>query len=132
MGAVMTLEGEANMRRTSSATVSHWLMPLALLIGAAPARAGDDFVGTWAYDLTQCKAAQDTADAPMIVTKSGYDQHETHCTFKSVEGTGPDWKVKAECTVEGDTQALDLALTVSGDTLTVGDEGGTRDLLRCK
>ena len=93
---------------------------------------GDDFVGTWTYDLTQCKAPQDASEAPMVVTKGGYDQHETHCTFKSVEGTGPDWKVKAECTVEGDTQALDMTLTVSGDTLTVADDNGTRDLLRCK
>jgi hypothetical protein len=120
------------MRPTSPVAVSRWLALLALLIAAVPARAGDDYAGTWAYDLTQCKAAQDTSDAPMIITKGGYDQHETHCAFKSVEGAGPDWKVKADCTVEGDSQLVDLSLTVSGDTLTVGDEGGTRDLLRCK
>ncbi len=90
------------------------------------------FVGTWADDPTQCKTGQDEPGAPMIFTKLSYDQHETHCKFKSVDGRGDEWKVAAECSVEGDSQAAEFALTVSGDTMTMTDEAGGRDLLRCK
>lgn len=99
---------------------------------AVPALAEDPaFVGTWSGDLEQCKAPQDKQGAPMIVTKDRYDQHEAHCEFKSVEGAAPEWKIKADCTVEGSAQPLEFAFTVSGDTLTITDDTGTQDLLKC-
>jgi hypothetical protein len=33
--------------------------------------------------------------------------------------------------VEGDSQSIDVSLTVSGDTLTLTEDGSARDLLRC-
>jgi hypothetical protein len=99
---------------------------------AAPAQAEDPaYVGTWSGDLEQCKAPQDKQGAPMIIAKDRYDQHEAHCEFKSVEGAAPEWKIKADCTVEGSTQAMEFAFTVSGDTLTITDDTGTQDLLKC-
>lgn len=107
---------------------------LLIALGAmAPVRAADAaYVGTWASDLAQCKVGQDRQEAPLVLSKDGYDQHETHCKFTSVEGADGDWKVKSNCTVEGDAQPYDFTLTVSGDTLTVTDEAGSRDLLRCR
>ncbi len=105
----------------------------AALIAGGPVRAGEPaFVGTWASDLAQCKVPQDRQEAPLVLSKDGYDQYETHCAFTSVEGSGAEWKVTSDCTVEGSTQSYDFTLTVSGDTLTVTDETGSRDLLLCK
>ena len=43
-----------------------------------------------------------------------------------------EWKIVAECTVEGGAMPYDFGLTLSGDTLTFTDSGGPRDFLRCK
>lgn len=101
-------------------------------LAAFPAHAADPaYVGTWASDLAQCGVAQDRPEAPLVISKDGYDQHETHCRFTSVEGEDGDWRVTSVCTVEGSTQPYDFTLTVSGATLTVTDETGSRDLLSC-
>lgn len=116
-------------------TTSKTVLPLALLCLAlaGPARAADPaYVGTWASDLAQCKVGQDRQEAPLVITKNGYDQHETHCRFKSAEGEDQQWKIKADCTVEGSEAPYDFTFTVSGDTLTMTDENGSNDLLRCK
>ena len=73
-----------------------------------------------------------TQNAPLVIAKDRYDQHESHCTFKSVEGKDSDWKIASDCTVEGSAMPYDFTLTVSGDTLTFTDSGGARDFLRCK
>jgi len=104
----------------------------AALPGAA-ARADDaPYVGTWSLDPANCKAAQETQDAPLVIAKDRYDQHEVHCTFKSISAKDGDYKVAGDCMVEGNAQAYDFTLTVSGDTLTFTDEAGARDFLRCK
>jgi hypothetical protein len=103
----------------------------ALSFIASQAMAEATYVGTWATDLAQCKVEQDRQEAPLILSKGGYDQHETHCTFKSIDGANGEWKIKSDCTVEGSAEPYDFTLTVSGDTLTVTDEAGARDLLRC-
>lgn len=90
------------------------------------------FAGTWAEDLTTCKLPQEDQNAPMILSKSGYDQHEAHCKFKKLEGKGGEWKADADCSVEGDSQSTSFTFSVSGDTLTIGEDGSTRDYLRCK
>lgn len=96
-----------------------------------PARAAD-FAGTWAADLATCKAAQDRPDAPLVLTSKGYDQHEAHCTFEGLKSIGPgEWSGKAGCSVEGDTQSFPVELTLSGDILTLTEDGAARDLLRC-
>ncbi|MGE3229476.1 MAG: hypothetical protein AB7J30_08565 [Hyphomicrobium sp.] len=107
----------------------------ACVLTIVSARAGDSdpaYAGTWAADLAQCKVGQERQEAPLVLTRDGYDQFETHCTFKSVDG-GADgtWKVGSECTIEGSNEPYHFTLTVSGDTLTVGDDAGTRDLLKC-
>jgi hypothetical protein len=105
----------------------------ATLVASVAAHAGDPaFVGTWASDLAQCKVGQDRQEAPLVLSKDGYDQHETHCKFKSVDGADGEWKVTSDCTIEGSAEPYDFTLTVSGDTLTVTDEAGSRDLLACK
>lgn len=116
-------------------------MPIALarhlailiaVVAAVPARAGDaPYVGTWALNIANCRAAQDSQDAPLVIAKDRYDQHEVHCTLSVTEKDG-DYKVAGDCTVEGNAQSYDFTLTVSGDTLTFTDEAGARDFLRCK
>lgn len=104
-----------------------------LAAASAPARAETpSYVGTWASDIAQCKVEQDRAEAPLVMKEKRFDQHETHCTFKSISGENGDWKVKADCQIEGSAEPYDFMLTVSGDTLTVTDDTGSRDLLRCR
>lgn len=103
---------------------------------AVSAYAGDEapgYVGTWASDLAQCKTPQERQEAPLVLSKDGYDQYETHCKFKSVDG-GADgtWKISSDCTIEGSSEPYDFTLTVSGDTLTLADDTGQRDLLKCQ
>lgn len=123
--------------RTHTARVSSLLVAAAIGVSTAalgvPARADDAaYVGTWSLDPANCQTGQESENAPLIIAKDRYDQHESHCTFKSVAGNGSDSKIAAECTAQGDALSYDFTLTVSGDTLTFTDSGGARDFLRCK
>lgn len=97
----------------------------------AAAAGGPAYVGTWAADASQCAVPQEQQTAPMIVTEAGFDQHEVHCSFKSVTPDGDAWKMSAECQVEGDPQPHDFSFAVSGATLTITDEDGTNQMQRC-
>jgi hypothetical protein len=104
---------------------------LAVAIVAGPAMAAD-YTGTWAADLANCKTPQEEADAPLVLTSKGYDQHEIHCKFEALKSSGAgEWSSMAACSVEGDSQTVDTKLTVSGETLTLTEDGVSRDLLRC-
>lgn len=118
---------------TKRTTCSLVFAALAAVTASGPARANDPaYVGTWASDLAQCKVAQERQEAPLVLSKDGYDQYETHCKFKSVEPADDAWTVKSDCIVEGSAEPYDFTLIVSGDTLTVTDEAGSRDLLMCR
>lgn len=97
----------------------------------APAASGAAYVGTWSADASQCAVPQDQQNAPMVVTEAGFDQHEVHCTFKSVTPDGDAWKMSAECAVEGDAQAHDFSFAVAGNALSITDEDGTNQMTRC-
>ena len=106
---------------------------IAALLSAGAARADDPpFVGKWSLDPNYCSTGQEDQNAPLVIAKDRYDQHESHCTFKSVEGKDSDWKITSDCTAEGSAMPYDFTLTVSGDTLTFTDSGGARDFLSCK
>lgn len=104
----------------------------AVSVATASAADAPPFIGTWSLDPADCSAGQESENAPLVITKERYDQHESHCAFKSVENENGDWKIAADCTVEGSSIPYDFTLTVSGDTLTFADTGGPRDFLRCK
>lgn len=107
------------------------LAGFAVAFMALPAAAAD-YTGTWAADLANCKNPQDSSNAPLVLSSKGYDQHEAHCKFSGLMPAGAgEWTGKAACAVEGDSQSFDVKLTVSGDTLTLTENGEGRDLLRC-
>jgi hypothetical protein len=121
------------MRRPATHSHKYVALIAAATALALPARADDaPYVGTWALDIANCKTPQDSQDAPLVIAKDRYDQHEVHCTFKSVDAKESDYRVAGDCIVEGNAQSYDFTLTVSGDTLTFTDEAGARDFLRCK
>jgi hypothetical protein len=94
---------------------------------------GSAYAGTWAPKRAQCRLAQDKPDAPLVLTRDGYDQHETHCKFGSVRAHGKDtWRVRAKCSVQGDAQNHTFTLVVAGASLTIRDERGARILRRCR
>jgi hypothetical protein len=108
-------------------------MACAVAGAVAPAAAKTPaYVGTWAAETSACRKGQEDRNAPLIMKRTGYDQHETHCKFSSVRALGAGWQVKAKCQVEGDTQDSDLTLKVKGKELTMRDDAGTRTLQRCK
>ena len=91
---------------------------------AAPVAAQSPaYVGTWAVKASQCGLGQDKQDAPMVMTRRGYDRHESHCRFTSVRPQGAGWRVQASCTVEGDRQKHAFTLSVAGDRLTLREDG---------
>ena len=101
----------------------------ALTLGTSAALAGQPaYVGTWGKNAAQCKNGQDTSDAPMLITRQGYDSHEAHCTFSSIKKSGSTWAMQTKCSVQGDQQVGKMTLSVSGKTLTVD---GTWKLKRC-
>ncbi|MFA5901432.1 MAG: hypothetical protein WC829_20205 [Hyphomicrobium sp.] len=103
------------------------------IVSVAPAVAGDPaFVGTWSLDPANCGAGQESENAPLVIAKDRYDQHESHCSFKSVAGGDGEWKIASQCSIEGSPTDYDFSLILSGNTLTFTDSGGPRDFLRCK
>lgn len=115
------------MRKMS--VISGFAATLAL---TACSPAPTSFAGTWGTDLEQCKRPQDEAEAPMVLTDKGYDQHEAHCTFSKVTPTGAGtWKVEAACTVEGNEQTDSMDLALTGDTLTINPGPNAHKLIRC-
>ena len=107
------------------------LAGFAVAAASVPATASD-YSGTWAADLTTCKKSQEDSDAPLVLTPKGFDQHESHCTFDDLKSSGAgEWSGKAVCSVEGDRQSIAVTLTLSGDRLTLTEDGAARDLLRC-
>ena len=109
------------------------LLLAALALGGAPAAAKDaDYVGTWGKDLAQCKIGQEMENAPMIVKPRRYDRHETHCAFTSVRREGTTWRVKAQCSVEGDKQPFDFILSVAGDRLSMKAGNAKQIFQRCR
>lgn len=125
--------GNELMRTHLACSAGRFALMLLAVSFAASARAEEaPYVGTWALEVANCGKPQEDKDAPLVIAKDRYDQHEVHCTFKSVEAKGGDYKIAGDCMVEGNPQAYDFTLTVSGDTLTFTDEAGARDFLRCK
>src|SRR5262249_22316819 len=107
------------------------------LLGAAVAtgalaEAAPPFVGKWAAQPAQCRLGQESPEAPMIVRRNGYDQHEAHCTSKSVRPQPPAWAIKAECTVEGNRQDYDFVFQVANNRLTIRQQDvAPQTLQRC-
>lgn len=100
---------------------------------ATTAASAQAYVGTWASNAAQCQVDQSQRNAPMVITRNRYDQHEAHCTFISVRKSGPgSWRARARCTVEGDRQMHTFTLAVQGSTLKMGERFGSRRLVRCK
>jgi hypothetical protein len=86
------------------------------------------FVGTWAADAAGCALPQEAQGAPYIFNADGFDQHEAHCTFATLDETSPNtWRANAACQVEGDEQSVAWDMSVEGDTMTMR---GQR-LMRC-
>jgi hypothetical protein len=110
------------------------LVAIAGLVMTIGAHAAEDapYIGTWGTDPEHCNVAQDQEGAPFVFRKDGYDQHEAHCTFKSVTGTGSEFKFTSECMVEGDVMTDDTVITITGDKLVWGDGTGAPALMRCK
>ncbi len=100
---------------------------------AAAAAAGEPaYIGTWADDPAQCSKAQDTEDAPMVISKDRFDQHEAHCEFTSVSGNGNEWKVTSKCSVEGDEQVYEFGMSVADKSLAMVDDAGTHIYAKCE
>jgi hypothetical protein len=118
------------MRRPMTSLAA--VLAMVVVCSAASRAADAPVIGTWSLDPANCKAGQESENAPLVITREGYDQHESHCTFKSVEAKDGDTNITSECMVEGGAMPYDFTLTVSGDTLTFTDSGGPRDFLRCK
>ncbi len=104
-----------------------------LKAAAEPAAAA--YIGSWGVDLAQCAVAQEFQGAPMILRADGFDQHEAHCDFDTVNQTGPEqWHVTGQCDVEGDAQPIEENFAIADGNLEQwsGDrKAGVWTLVRC-
>jgi hypothetical protein len=99
---------------------------------AGAASAAPAYVGKWGSTKAQCRQAEGTPDAPMVIRAGGYDQYETHCTFSGISRSGTTWRMTASCAVDGDTAREPLRLTVTGRQLTYRwGTGAAQRLVRC-
>jgi hypothetical protein len=114
------------------------LLSAVALLGAALFSVGavaqqPAYVGTWALKSAQCRLNQRDPNAPLIMRRNGYDQHETHCRFSRIRARGRStWTLLAACTVQGDKRTSTLTLAVSRNRLTMRNRSGRRVLTRCR
>ncbi len=102
-------------------------------LAATPAgAAAPAYVGTWSMDAKACKIPQERQGAPMVIRRTGYDQHESHCAFKSLRRSGSAWWVSAQCTVEGSKMRDSFTMRVKGDTMVMARGQDKRTLKRCR
>ncbi|MGI9522903.1 MAG: hypothetical protein ACR2PG_14790 [Hyphomicrobiaceae bacterium] len=105
------------------------ILTFVALLKVGVAQAGEPaYVGKWGKDAEQCKNGQEINNAPMLITRNGYNSHEVHCTFSSIKQSGKTWTMKTKRSVEGDQQTGKMTLSVAGETLTMD---GTWKLQRC-
>jgi hypothetical protein len=95
--------------------------------------AAQTYIGIWGVSPAQCVVDQSRQDAPMIMRRNRYDQHETHCTFVNIRKSGDTtWRVRARCTVEGDRQMHTFTMSVTDAVMTVREGRAARTLVRCR
>ncbi len=112
--------------------VARSLIAASAVVLAPTAVSAQAYVGTWAASPTQCGIDQSRRNAPLIIKRGRYDQHETHCVFTSLRKSGEaSWRMRARCTVEGSRQTHTFTLAVDGPGLTLRDRTGVRKLVRC-
>ena len=105
----------------------------AALLALAPLPAfAQAYVGTWSSDPAQCRNGQEVEDAPMIIKRDRYDQHETHCVFSGLRQRGDTWTGQEQCRVEGTSRRGRITLKATGDTLSIDEGPGPRRLQRCR
>ena len=120
-------------RLASRAAALGFLVVAVAVASGAFAEPASPFVGKWAAQPAQCRLGHDSPEAPMIVRRDGYDQHEAHCTFKSVRPQPPAWAIKAECTVEGNKEDYDFVFQVANNRLTIRQQDvAPQTLQRCR
>ena len=92
-----------------------------------------DYVGTWSSNPAQCRNGQEVEDAPLIMKRNRYDQHEAHCTFVAVTKHAAYWSVRSRCVVEGTNVTNNFTIQVDADTLIMtGEDKGQTQLQRCR
>jgi hypothetical protein len=107
------------------------IVALVALAGSPVQAQTPPYAGKWASQPSQCRVGQEKENAPMIMRRDGYDQHETHCKFTLVRPQMPAWLMKGKCTVDGGHVDIDLTLELAGNRLTVRDENGASSYQRC-
>lgn len=110
----------------------------ALAALATPAFADEPiYAGIWSKRMEHCSTDQKRPGAPMIVTAEGFDQHELHCKFGTIEPAAnsdaarPEWRVVADCTWKGTATSMEMTWSISGETLSITDKGGINQLKKC-
>lgn len=110
-----------------------WTAALLTVSGIAMPAGNEDaaFVGTWGVDAAQCATPQDLPNAPIVMTRRGYDRHETHCRFQRTDRISGGWSVHATCLVEGAGMEVRFRLERSGPDLVITEDGHARRFRRC-
>ena len=107
---------------------SRLMLAVAASLFSFPAYAGS-LDGVWALSTAPlCENAPYTDGWPLRISGKTWDGYESHCTADRTD-EGP---IKLSCAVEGDGEwTQNVSVTLSGDTLTVTEDGATTTYTRC-
>ena len=101
------------------------------LLTAPDARAANSsdirFVGGWGVDVAECRKSPLT-----ITTRRAADAFGAACEFRSTQRESSNvWRLRAQCTNDGEHWNANIRLTLSGSKLTWVSERGTTTYVRC-
>ena len=119
------------LRRIPAAALT-LLAANALAATSALAADAPPFAGAWTVDPAYCKISQESEFAPMVMTATGYDHHELHCTFTSLKAEGGAYTAAATCLAAGKKLEDAFIFLVAGDVMTLKRGALVRRFMRCK
>jgi hypothetical protein len=89
--------------------------------------------GTWGPDASACsrRSAAKSGVIPMTIARDAARAGEAACTFKSVQRSGNDWRVVAQCSDGRQRWTSQVKLSLAGKRLSWVSARGTQTYVRC-
>ena len=100
------------------------------LLSGTRVQARRTFVGRWALDSEECVQRDDAGR--LVIDARGAETTGGKCDFQSLkQENATSWRVRAICSVSGQSWNADIGLRLVGPTLQWSSERGTETYVRC-
>jgi hypothetical protein len=88
-----------------------------------------DFIGSWGTDNKECRVGQ---GGPLSISANRAEAFGGKCEFTATtQETVNHWRVRADCSRNGERWKANIKLTLNGNRLTWSSERGTISYVRC-